>query len=80
MKTLVYLAYRHIFRDIDSNIWKPRQIKQLIQQNQPALEGIIRQYDVDSICHVARVLLDFATSRRWYLVAHVSAVIPCPFT
>jgi hypothetical protein len=55
---LVYLSCRHIFRDANSLIRKPKLIKQLIEQNKSALEGLIREYNVDTICHVAKILLE----------------------
>jgi len=36
----------------------PKLIKQLIEQNKSALEGLIREYNVDTICHVAKILLE----------------------
>lgn len=55
---LVYLSCRHIFRDANSLIRKPKLIKQMIEQNKSALEGLIREYHVDTICHVAKILLE----------------------
>jgi hypothetical protein len=37
---------------------KQKNVKSLIQQNQPTLTDILREYNIDSACNVAKRLLD----------------------
>lgn len=55
---LVYLACQHIFRGSRSQIRKPKSVKNLIQQNKPALTDILREYNIDRTCKVAKKLLE----------------------
>ncbi|KAL4878178.1 hypothetical protein BJY04DRAFT_221324 [Aspergillus karnatakaensis] len=54
---LVYLACQHIFHGSNSLVRKRKNIKSLIQQNQPALTDILREYSIDRTCNVAKKLL-----------------------
>ena len=55
---LVYLACQHIFRGSHSQIRKRKSVKNLIQQNEPALADLLREYDIDTTCTVAKKLLE----------------------
>ncbi|KAL4860773.1 hypothetical protein BDV12DRAFT_191504 [Aspergillus spectabilis] len=55
---LVYLACQHIFRGPNSMVRKRKQVMSLIQRNQPALTDILREYNIDRTCNIAKSLLD----------------------
>ncbi|KAL3465037.1 hypothetical protein BJX64DRAFT_297794 [Aspergillus heterothallicus] len=55
---LVYLACQHIFRGPNSMVRKRKNVKSLLQQNQPALTDLLREYNIDRTCRVAKRLLD----------------------
>jgi hypothetical protein len=55
---LVYLACQHIFRGPNAQLRKQTKIKNLIQQNQLTIGGIIQEHDIDSVCQVAKGLLE----------------------
>ncbi|KAL4806628.1 hypothetical protein BDV18DRAFT_168350 [Aspergillus unguis] len=55
---LVYLACQHIFRGPNSLVRKKKSVKNLIEQNRPALTDLLREYNIDRTCDVAKKLLD----------------------
>jgi hypothetical protein len=55
---LVYLACQHIFRGSHSQVRKRKTVKNLIQENERALTDILRQYNIDRTCKVAKKLLE----------------------
>lgn len=55
---LVYLACRHVFRDVNSHLRKPKLIRNLIQKNTSTLTDILREYDIEGISSVVKPLLE----------------------
>jgi hypothetical protein len=54
----VYLAWQHIFSGSHSQVRKRKTVKNLIQENERALTDILRQYNIDRTCKVAKKLLE----------------------
>ncbi|KAL2802729.1 hypothetical protein BJX63DRAFT_440654 [Aspergillus granulosus] len=46
-ESLVYLACQHIFHGPNSMVRQRKNVKSLIQQNQPALTDLLREYNMD---------------------------------
>ena len=57
---LVYLALKGVFKGQDAQIRREKKVRKLIQrhQNQSDIRSLIQKHSLDSLCHVARMLLE----------------------
>lgn len=57
---LVYLALKGVFKGNNAKLRREKKVRKLIEahKNQPNIQNLIQEHNIDSLCHVAKALLE----------------------